>query len=80
MTKINTSAVDFIFVGGSSVEDKETDELVLKIKDLTSLPVVLFPGNYQQITSHADAILFLSLILHNAVRPTAMTHKNNLKK
>ena len=54
--------VDFIFVGGSSVEDKETDELVLKIKDLTSLPVVLFPGNYQQITSHADAILFLSLI------------------
>ena len=62
MTKINTSAVDFIFVGGSSVEDKETDELVLKIKDLTSLPVVLFPGNYQQITSHADAILFLSLI------------------
>lgn len=62
MTKINTSAVDFIFVGGSSVEDKETDELVLKIKDLTSLPIVLFPGNYQQITSHADAILFLSLI------------------
>lgn len=62
MTKIKTSAVDFIFVGGSSVEDKQTDELVLKIKDLTSLPVVLFPGNYQQITSHADAILFLSLI------------------
>ncbi len=62
MTKINTSAVDFIFVGGSSVEDKETDELVLKIRELTSLPVVLFPGNYQQITSHADAILFLSLI------------------
>jgi len=62
MTKINNSAVDFIFVGGSSVEDKETDELVLKIKELTSLPIVLFPGNYQQITSHADAILFLSLI------------------
>jgi len=62
MTKINNSAVDMIFVGGSSVEEKETDELVLKIKELTSLPIVLFPGNYQQITSHADAILFLSLI------------------
>ena len=62
MTKINNSAVDMIFVGGSSVEEKETDELVLKIKEFTSLPIVLFPGNYQQITSHADAILFLSLI------------------
>ncbi|MGB5321762.1 phosphoglycerol geranylgeranyltransferase, partial [Lutimonas sp.] len=48
--------------GGSSVEEKATDQLVLKIKELTTLPIVLFPGNYQQITSHADAILFLSLI------------------
>jgi putative glycerol-1-phosphate prenyltransferase len=62
ITKINNSTVDFIFVGGSSVEEKATDQLVLKIKELTTLPIVLFPGNYQQITSHADAILFLSLI------------------
>lgn len=62
IAKINSSTVDFIFVGGSSVEEKATDELVLKIKELTTLPIVLFPGNYQQITSHADAILFLSLI------------------
>ena len=62
IAKINGSTVDFIFVGGSSVEEKATDELVLKIKELTTLPIVLFPGNYQQITSHADAILFLSLI------------------
>ncbi len=62
ITKINNSTVDFIFVGGSSVEEKATDKLVLKIKELTALPIVLFPGNYRQITSHADAILFLSLI------------------
>ncbi len=62
ITKINNSTVDFIFVGGSSVEEKATDQLVLKIKELTTLPIVLFPGHYQQITSHADAILFLSLI------------------
>ena len=62
ITNINNSTVDFIFVGGSSVEEKATDKLVLKIKELTTLPIVLFPGNYQQITSHADAILFLSLI------------------
>lgn len=62
MEKINDSTVDFIYVGGSSVEDKMTDELVVKIKELTSLPIILFPGNYQQISSSADAILFLSLI------------------
>ena len=59
---INNSGVDFIFVGGSIVEESVTDKLVSKIKELTSLPVVLFPGNYIQITSNADAILFLSLI------------------
>ncbi len=62
MTKINTSNADFIFVGGSNVEERATDKLVLKIKELTTLPIILFPGNYQQITSRADAILFLSLI------------------
>lgn len=62
MTKINSSTVDFIFVGGSSVAEKVTDELVYKLKSLTTLPIVLFPGHYKQITSHADAILFLSLI------------------
>jgi len=59
---INNSGVDFIFVGGSIVEESVTDKLVSKIKELTSLPVVLFPGNYIQITSNADAILFLSLL------------------
>ena len=62
MSKINASSVDFILVGGSSVEDRATDQLVLRIKELTTLPIILFPGNYQQITSHADGILFLSLI------------------
>ena len=36
IAKINSSTVDFIFVGGSSVEEKATDELVLKIKELTT--------------------------------------------
>lgn len=62
MNKVNNSTVDFIFVGGSSVEERATDKLVQQLKDLTSLPIIIFPGNYEQITSHADAILFLSLI------------------
>lgn len=62
MAKINNSTVDFVFVGGSTVQEQVTEDLVIKIKELTSLPIVLFPGNYNQVTSHADAILFLSLI------------------
>ncbi|WKK66131.1 geranylgeranylglyceryl/heptaprenylglyceryl phosphate synthase [Lutimonas zeaxanthinifaciens] len=60
--RIANSGVDMIFVGGSSVEEKMTDNLVLKIREYSELPVVLFPGNYEQISVHADAILFLSLI------------------
>ena len=62
MNQINASPADFVFVGGSHVEVRATDKLVQKIKTLTSLPIVLFPGNFEQITAHADAILFLSLI------------------
>ena len=53
---------DILFVGGSTDEQKKTAEVVKALKAETSLPVVLFPGDYTQITEEADAILFLSLI------------------
>jgi len=53
---------DFIFVGGSTVQNGDTKKLIQKLKALTSIPIVLFPGDYLQITNTADAILFLSLI------------------
>lgn len=62
LVKISNSEVDFIFVGGSTVEEGLTQKLVKKLKQLTSIPVVLFPGHFSQISSQADAILFLSLI------------------
>jgi phosphoglycerol geranylgeranyltransferase len=51
-----------IFVGGSTVEHHVTSLVVQRIKAYTSLPVILFPGDYSQITEEADALLFLSLI------------------
>lgn len=60
--KVNTSIITHIFVGGSEVEEKLTESLVLEIKKHTNLPVVLFPGDVSQITGKADALLFLSLI------------------
>ncbi|MEN8248616.1 MAG: geranylgeranylglyceryl/heptaprenylglyceryl phosphate synthase [Bacteroidota bacterium] len=62
---VNTAeeaGIDFIFVGGSLVTHNVIDEVVKGIKSFTQLPVILFPGGLNQISKHADGILFLSLI------------------
>jgi len=59
---INKTEVSFIFVGGSVVSNGITDPFVKQIKKLTSIPVVLFPGDHSQLTEKADAVLFLSLL------------------
>lgn len=59
---ITKAGVDFIFVGGSEVPPGKTALLVKQLKAETAVPVVLFPGDYTQITDHADAVLFLSLL------------------
>lgn len=53
--------VNFILTGGSLVS-QPIDSFIEKIKELSSLPVVLFPGSLFQISKNADAILLLSLI------------------
>lgn len=60
--KVNKSIASHIFVGGSKVNDNDTEVLVSEIKKNTELPIVLFPGDVTQITDKADALLFLSLI------------------
>lgn len=62
LNKTQLDTVDIIFVGSSILTSHSTDSLCKRIKELTDTPIVLFPGNYGQITPHADAILFLSLI------------------
>ncbi len=57
----NQLGVDYIFVGGSLVFNHIND-LLEKIKPVSRMPVVLFPGSPLQVSSQADAILLLSLI------------------
>lgn len=52
---------DYILVGGSQV-GMPLDAIVLGLRRLTAMPIVLFPGNAAQVTPHAAAILFLSLL------------------
>lgn len=54
--------IDYWFVGGSLVISDQLDELVQHIKKNSSIPVILFPGSPSQVTRHADALLYLSLI------------------
>lgn len=58
----NTSAVDFFFVGGSIITSGDIKKTTRLIKENSAKPVIIFPGNPDQITEYADAILFLSLI------------------
>ena len=51
-----------LFVGGSTVEGERCEQTVASLKNHTALPIVLFPGDYHQITPKADAVLFLSLL------------------
>ncbi|WP_240628034.1 geranylgeranylglyceryl/heptaprenylglyceryl phosphate synthase [Terrimonas sp.] len=54
--------VDYLLVGGSLVISNHLDEVVMQIKQQSNIPVILFPGTSSQITPHADALLYLSLI------------------
>jgi phosphoglycerol geranylgeranyltransferase len=56
------AAVDYFFVGGSLVISDHLEECIGQIKQLCSIPVLLFPGSPSQITRAADALLYLSLI------------------
>ena len=56
------SGVDYFFVGGSLVVSDHLDDCVLTIKQQCTTPVILFPGSPAQVSRHADALLYLSLI------------------
>jgi phosphoglycerol geranylgeranyltransferase len=58
----NENCVDYFFVGGSLITTTNLSEIVNTIKELVTIPVILFPGNSIQIDPSADGILFLSLI------------------
>ena len=57
-----TAKADYFLVGGSLVVSDNLDACVLTIKQQTSIPIILFPGSPSQISKHADALLYLSLI------------------
>jgi putative glycerol-1-phosphate prenyltransferase len=59
---INSSAVDYIFVGGTIIGTDFMDTLLQELQEKTFVPKVIFPGNGLHVNNRADGILYLSLI------------------
>jgi putative glycerol-1-phosphate prenyltransferase len=53
--------VSFVLVGGSLIS-KSVNDKISCIKEISDIPVFLFPGNLLQLCDKADGILLLSLI------------------
>lgn len=53
--------IDYILVGGSLVNNA-VDKCVDELKNHFTCPIIIFPGNPNQVVDNADALLYLSLI------------------
>ena len=69
----NLNGADAIFVGGSIMMDSFYNERVKKIKSVSNIPVILFPGGVNQISKYFDAILFIWETLATDVPPNFIT-------
>jgi phosphoglycerol geranylgeranyltransferase len=56
------AGVDALLIGGSLLHTNKFDEFVYSVKKSVNIPVILFPGDATQLSAHADALLYLSLI------------------
>jgi phosphoglycerol geranylgeranyltransferase len=56
------SKASYIFVGGSILRKNTFEKTIKSIKEITKIPVIIFPGDETQISKHADGILMLSLL------------------
>lgn len=57
----NKCNTDYILAGGS-LTFNSIENLIERVRELSSIPVILFPGNLLQLTPRADLIMMLSLI------------------
>ena len=71
---------DLILVGGSSDSLNQIDQCIQNIKANFNLPVYIFPGSHDQISSHADGILYLSLISGDNPKYLIGEHRKSARK
>ena len=60
--KAEFAKIDYFFIGGSTVTRSDFQKTTSLLKELTQIPLVIFPGDHQQLSNEADALLYLSLL------------------
>ncbi len=71
---INRTYVDAILVGGSNKNISGFHSFIVRLKKMTDVPIVLFPGSHSQISKEADAILLLSLLNSRSLKHVIGEH------
>jgi phosphoglycerol geranylgeranyltransferase len=57
------AGTDAILIGGSTVFNQTfVDKTIMAIKEKVNVPLIIFPGGISNISQHADAIFFMSLL------------------
>jgi phosphoglycerol geranylgeranyltransferase len=56
------SGVSALLVGGSLIQTDNFDDFVKSLREAVTIPVIIFPGDATQLSKHASALLYLSLI------------------
>ena len=59
---VSNPNIDYIFVGGSSVDNNVSHALIQFLKTFVKTPILLFPGDLNQLSDAVDAVLFLALL------------------
>lgn len=62
LEKAAFAQVNYLFVGGSTVSKNEFETTVDFIKSNSTIPLIIFPGSFHQISDKADGLLYLSLL------------------
>jgi len=60
--EICNRGVDAILVGGSLIINGDFQSSLNLVKEVSTVPIIIFPGSLQQLSPNADAILYISLI------------------
>jgi len=60
--QISEGDADGILVGGSLINSGDFESTLSALKKSTDLPLIIFPGSSEQVSSTADMLLYLSLL------------------
>jgi len=62
ITHCQNSGVDAFLIGGSLMMNNHFEEFISRFKSSCSIPTIIFPGGVSQVSSNADALLYLSVV------------------